>query len=459
MPEKYHIHVSPVSSRFEPVSKLNFIENEGCLGCLDCAKRKCIYDAYKDRTFVAGELVDSAARLCKQCMRCVQECRNGILGRHLNPEYTELGNAHWKPEIMASLWQQAETGKIPVSGSGYNGPFSGPGFDDMWTDMSEIVRPTRDGIHGREYISTTVDIGRKPDHLVFSGKKVKNPPATFSTPLPVLLDVPARMRGCESIRSAVHIAGQTAGLEVFNDNVIPGNTHSIIRFNEGDNIKIKGKPLMAEVRYGSDGPETVKTAEKHLKEIKEMSESTLFCAGFPLSTASAENAVRLTRSGVDVLHFYADHNGNTGSNGSGKFIKDVIREVHLALVDESLRDTVTVLAGGGIAMAEHVAKIVASGADAAVVDDALLVAMECRMCLRCLEGGTCFVDMESVDPRWGAKRIVNLLGSWHSQLIEVLGAMGIREVRRLRGETGRVMFFRDLEEEYFAPLFGRKEKK
>ena len=26
----------------------------------------------------------------------------------------------------------------------------------MWTDMSEIVRPTRDGIHGREYISTSV---------------------------------------------------------------------------------------------------------------------------------------------------------------------------------------------------------------------------------------------------------------------------------------------------------------
>jgi hypothetical protein len=37
----------------------------------------------------------------------------------------------------------------------------------MWTDMSEIVRPTRDGIHGREYISTAVDIGRKPAYLTF----------------------------------------------------------------------------------------------------------------------------------------------------------------------------------------------------------------------------------------------------------------------------------------------------
>ena len=37
----------------------------------------------------------------------------------------------------------------------------------MWTDMSEIVRPTRDGIHGREYISTSVDIGRKLPCLAF----------------------------------------------------------------------------------------------------------------------------------------------------------------------------------------------------------------------------------------------------------------------------------------------------
>jgi len=41
-------------------------------------------------------------------------------------------------------------GQNPGFGGGYGGPFAGPGFDGMWTDMSEIVRPTRDGIHGRE---------------------------------------------------------------------------------------------------------------------------------------------------------------------------------------------------------------------------------------------------------------------------------------------------------------------
>ena len=61
---------------------------------------------------------------------------------------------------MWSGWSEAD-------GAGYGGAFSGPGFDSMWTDMSEIVRPTRDGIHGREYISTVVDIGRRPSRLAF----------------------------------------------------------------------------------------------------------------------------------------------------------------------------------------------------------------------------------------------------------------------------------------------------
>ena len=92
-----------------------------------------------------------------------------------------------------STWYQAETGKIPVSGAGYGGPFSGPGFDSMWTDMSEIVRPTRDGIHGREYISTGIDLGRKPMFLIFdeAGRSAFSSPPLLEIPLPVVLAEPS----------------------------------------------------------------------------------------------------------------------------------------------------------------------------------------------------------------------------------------------------------------------------
>ncbi|MEJ2071003.1 MAG: hypothetical protein P8X58_11460 [Syntrophobacterales bacterium] len=100
--------------------------------------------------------------MCKNCFRCVQGCPRELVVKTLSPQYESLGDEYWTPEILLSTWYQAETGKIPVSGAGYGGPFAGDGFDGIWTDMSEIVRPTRDGIHGREYISTAIDLGRHP---------------------------------------------------------------------------------------------------------------------------------------------------------------------------------------------------------------------------------------------------------------------------------------------------------
>jgi hypothetical protein len=52
---------------------------------------------------------------------------------------------------------------------------------------------------------------------------------------------------------------------------------------------------------------------------------------------------------------------------------------------------------------------------------------------------------------------MNLLGAWRNQLLEVMGAMGIREARRLRGEVGRSMSFEDLERECFGPIFGERK--
>ncbi|MDP6394006.1 MAG: hypothetical protein QF466_00955 [Desulfobacterales bacterium] len=61
-----------------------------------------------------------------------------------------------------------------------------------------------------------------------------------------------------------------------------------------------------------------------------------------------------------------------------------------------------------------------------------------------------------IETEYAAHRITNLIGAWHSQLIEVLGAMGLREVRRLRGEVGRAMFIEDLEREIFGHIFGER---
>ena len=100
------------------------------------------------------------------------------------------GDPYWTSEIITQTWYQAETGRIPISGAGYGGAFAGPGFDAMWLDMSEIVRPTRDGIHGRETISTTVLLGRHLPALQFDaeGRLVSELPPQVELPIPVLFD-------------------------------------------------------------------------------------------------------------------------------------------------------------------------------------------------------------------------------------------------------------------------------
>jgi glutamate synthase domain-containing protein 2 len=125
------------------------------------------------------------------------------------------------------------------------------------------------------------------------------------------------------------------------------------------------------------------------------------------------------------------------------------------LVKEGLRDEVTLIISGGIALAEHMAKAIICGADLVAVDTPLLVALGCRVCrggLDCGSGIGCPIDIGSVDSAYATQRMVNLMSAWHSQLIEVLGAMGIREVRRLRGEVGRAIFMEDIEKEAFGDL-------
>jgi glutamate synthase domain-containing protein 2 len=138
-------------------------------------------------------------------------------------------------------------------------------------------------------------------------------------------------------------------------------------------------------------------------------------------------------------------------------MRDVIREVHEALTKDGVRDELTLMSSGGVVMAEHVAKAVLCGVDLVAIDLPLMVALECRQCGECARDELCPIAVEEADSEYAVRRIVNLMGAWHNQLLELMGAMGIREARRLRGETGRCMFFENLERNTFGKLFGKRK--
>jgi len=399
---------------------------------------------------------------CQSCFRCVQECTRGIFSRVINPDYRTLGDDHWRADIIRRLWYQAHTGKIPVSGAGYGGPFVAAGFDAMWTDMSEIVRPTRDGIHGREYISTCFEISRRVTPLAFNEdlSLASDVPSILEIPLPLLFRLPENLILNETILVSAANAARMLGtmmlvrpeaytdaLLPFTDNLIPCLT--VDRINE--HLDIIKKSRAVELTYTDDVEDT-------FADLRAINPDIVILVRIPLDRSAASKAVKLAQADVDTLLFYADEHGNELGTEKPRFLKEMIREVHLKLVENLIRQKINLVFSGGIAMAEHMAKAIICGADGVVVDNPMLIALECRLCYRCRQGLSCPVKLEAgIDPSWGSQRIVNLMGAWHSQLIEVMGAMGMREVRRLRGEVGRSMWFDDLEMENFAPIFGQRK--
>jgi glutamate synthase domain-containing protein 2/Na+-translocating ferredoxin:NAD+ oxidoreductase RNF subunit RnfB len=459
MPAKYHIKVKPAEPRFFPIPKFSAIESDGCLGCMQCVKRDaCVYDVYRKRSFDTPQVVDTADVLCISCMRCVQECKKNILFRAPNPEYKTLGDEYWRPDIITSIWKQSETGGIPVSGAGYRGLFAGTGFDSMWTDMSEIVRPTRDGIHGREYISTAIELGKRPGWLQFDEQNdlVTEIPAFAEIPIPIVLDLPDNKFVTDSIKKAIANAAvnintfAVATIEDVKGVLEKHKEHLIVRFNpDRDDVNELYGTAIVELAWSENIPAII-------QKITEVNPGIIVSVRLPLDENAVERTIALVAGGAGIIHLQAAYNGKGFGKRSNDFIIELVKEVHDALLEKALRDQVTVLISGGMALAEHVAKIIPCGADGVALDRALLVALGCRLCKDCADREKCPVEIDNTPQTWGAQRIVNLIGSWHSQMIEVMGAMGLREVRRLRGELGRTMSFEDLERDNLGPFFGKR---
>jgi ferredoxin len=466
MPKKYHIHPKVTPLHLDYVYKFKIERGENCINCGRCTKA-CIYEAHKrGKGGDPRKMADPNTVVCRNCFRCIQECPRGALEKSLDKDFLNIGGSYWKADMLLTLWKQAEDGKVPVTGAGYRGPFTGPGFDSMWTDMSEIVRPTRDGIHGREYISTSVELGRKLNHLSFdeNGQLLSKINDTIDIPIPILFDFPednlspnvkvAMVRAAAELDTCIilspdHIA---ADMKKYLKNIIPLISHKEIDQHEA---LIKSVRMVA-LDYHEEVLSTLPALTEKIKKIN----NVLIIIRVPAAKSVENTVAMLASNGAEIIHVVADYCGmeNDSAGADRRLAKDIIRAVHLKLVDEKIRDEVTIIFSGGIAMAEHVPKAMLCGADLTAIDLPLLIALGARLyeepekILLLPEG------LEKIAVRTIMHRMVNLMAAWHSQLLEVMGAMGIREARRLRGETGRAIFFEEIDNETFGKLFKNREK-
>src|SRR6266850_4172814 len=205
--KRYHIETKPAPDIYSHPSRFRVrVQKHRLIGLLlkelveyranmpVVLSRPCVYGVF------SGPLGGLAPResLCVGCLRCTTQYP-GIVQIHPNPERSGLPGTALGPDQVDTILYEARTGRVPVRGAGYRGMFGGAGWDGMWTDMSEIVRPTRDGIHGREFISTVTEVGEKPMRLTIGpdGAARDPEPRVFAIQVPFLFDIPP-----ETVRSS-----------------------------------------------------------------------------------------------------------------------------------------------------------------------------------------------------------------------------------------------------------------
>ncbi len=387
---------------------------------------------------------------CVGCLRCTTEYADFCSVTH-NPDREELGDSYFTTNYMDAIRYEALEGMIPVKGAGYRGKFGGQGWDGMWTDMSEIVRPTRDGIHGREFISTVIDIGFRPNYLVFDedGLPTGSEAQVVSLPLPILFDAPP--------------------LSVQNETV-----YTILNQAAKDLQTLSIQPiglLTGSAQVGSHLVPLVKPAEAELlsqlsftPQLVEMDgwDENLFQAiqtAFPqaivvlrVSFPTEEALLEYVSAGVHTFHLTANYHG---LGREGKFILDLIREAHKTLVDAGIRQEVSLIGSGGMIAAEHIPKAILCGLDAVALDTPVMAALQSRFDGEChSRENSQFILPRKLNVEWGVQRLHNMSAAWRDQLLEISGAMGLREIRRMRGEMGRAMFMKELETSAFAGVTG-----
>lgn len=399
--------------------------------------RPCIYGVFGGR-FGGFKPIKQK---CVGCMRCVQEYPH-IMTVKPSDDYKSLGDKFWTPEMVYTIWNEAATGKIPVKGMGYKGAFGGEGFDGIWTDMSEIVRPTRDGVYGREYISTSVDMGRKATSIDFASLDQKS--KTVEIPVPVIFDQLPSGTETDDLRQAVDQATEKIGVLNVSNRTSPDDAGTRV-------------PIIAEKNVDSYKDRTLKILEFDAEQtglfdkLQDRFGASVLIGRLPLNMDTPGIACDLALQGVHGLHLYADLHGWDYSS-EPRHISTALKDVHQRLVREGVRDQITIIASGGITLAEHVPKAIICGADLVAVDTTILVALQAEFQGETRDRDNCMLKPRKIDPEWGTQRLVNLMGVWHDQLIEILSAMGMRDVRRLRGDIGRSMLDSELREQSFKGI-------
>jgi glutamate synthase domain-containing protein 2 len=193
---------------------------------------------------------------------------------------------------------------------------------------------------------------------------------------------------------------------------------------------------------------SVEDHKKHLDWIKEVNLGCLISVKVSTPTDVDMVAVGSYYAGAHIIHLDGSYGGTGAAPDIAKKniampIEYAIPKVHKFLCAEGIRDKITLIASGGIRTAYDALKAIALGADGVVIGTAEMVALGCVRCACCESGRGCPRGIASTDAElinlmsleWATQRLINLQNAWHEQMVDVLGRLGMKSIRDLRGQT------------------------
>ncbi|MEM4281802.1 MAG: glutamate synthase-related protein [Candidatus Caldarchaeum sp.] len=154
----------------------------------------------------------------------------------------------------------------------------------------------------------------------------------------------------------------------------------------------------------------------------------------------------VARMGADGI-IMDGHGAGTGAapevvrNNVGIPIEIAVAVVDEMLRREGLRDGFTVIAGGRVSSAEDAAKLIALGADVAMLGTAPLIAMGCLMVHKCHLGFCPAVITNKIEENpvkllsleAATKWVVNMIQGWTAEMKLIMEEVGVSSIQHLRG--------------------------
>ena len=383
---------------------------------------------------------------------CIKGCPQQALSIDANPAFETLGDYRWTPELIVSTWHMAETGQSPPAHLESEIGASGGGFDRLRFRFPEMAdggggkgdspllceapsEPFQQkgtvpfSALRREDISTELLLNRRGD----SRAKLRMDVPWYgggmsfgSTNIRVLV---AKARVAKAFHGysctgeggyperfipyADHMITQVAtGLFGVREETI--QRAPIVEFKYAQGAKPglgghllgdKNTPAVAAMREAVVGTSlfspfpfhsvySVEDHKKHLDWIAHVNPRALLSAKVSTPVDVDMVAVGVYYAGGHIVHLDGSYGGtgaapNIAKKNIAMPIEYAINRVHQFLVNEGIREKVTVMASGGVRTPSDVAKAIALGADGVVIGTAELMAVGCIRCGCCESGRGC----------------------------------------------------------------------